>query len=355
MVDARSDPLSRRLPVAPVPDLLAEYGVAVVLAWAFAVQAGLLAPAVPMLLGAGALSGSGHMNLAVSILAAMIATLGADILWYSLGRSRGPRVFEILCRFSLDPDSLIRHAKERFAAHRARYLIVAKFLPGVNPLAAGLAGVVGLRPASFLRYAAAGALLWAGGWIMLGYLCADVIAVIVTWNARFGMPLVIGIAMALILYIAIKYAMRRRFLRHLQKARIDPIELKRRMEAGDPVAIVDLRTELDIETTPYGIPGARWIPPEMLRDPHQLIPKGSEVVFYCADPREATSARMALRLSSHGYKNLHPLSGGLEGWRRAGFAVGPLRGLVLPRLDVLRPDCALAQTGQTPNAGDQAR
>src|SRR2546425_13109872 len=73
----RSDPLSRRLSVAPVPDLVAEYGVAIVFAWAFAVQAGLPAPAVPMLLGAGALSGSGHMDLAVSILAAMIATLGA--------------------------------------------------------------------------------------------------------------------------------------------------------------------------------------------------------------------------------------------------------------------------------------
>jgi hypothetical protein len=44
------------------------------------------------------------------------ATLGADLLWYSLGRLRGTRVLEILCRFSLDPDSLIRHAKERFAA-----------------------------------------------------------------------------------------------------------------------------------------------------------------------------------------------------------------------------------------------
>jgi len=52
---------------------------------------------------------------------------------------------------------------------------------------------------------------------------------------------------------------------------------------------------------------------------------GSEVVFYCAEPREATSARMALLLSSHGYKDLHPLSGGLEGWRQAGFVVEPLR------------------------------
>ncbi len=297
--------------MAPAPDLLAHYGTAVVFAWAFAVQAGLPAPAVPMLLGAGVLSGSGHMNLAVSILAAMTATVGADVLWYVLGRSHGLRVF----------------------------------LPGVNPLAAGLAGVIALRPDVFLLYAAAGALLWAGAWIMLGYLFADVIAVIATANARFGPPLLIAIVAALILYVAVKYARRRWFLRHLRKARMDPVELKRRLDAGDPLLIVDLRTQLDIETDPYGIPGARWITPEVLRDPHyQQIPKGSEIVFYCAEPREATSARMALRARSHGYKKLHPLSGGLEGWRRAGFAVEPLRAVVPGRVDV--PDCAPAPPGK---------
>ena len=337
--------------MAPAPDLLAEYGVAVVFAWAFAVQAGVPAPAVPMLVGAGALSGSGHMNLALSILAAMTATVGADVLWYWLGRSHGLRVFEILGRFSLDPDSLIRHAKERFTAHRARYLIVAKFLPGVNPLAAGLAGVVAIRPSSFLLYAAVGSLLWAGAWIILGYLCADVIAVIVTAAAHLGRPLGIVIAAALILYVAVKYAMRRRFLRHLLKARIEAIELKRRMDAGDPLVIVDLRTELDLETTPYKIPGARWIPPEMLRDPHRLIPKGSEIVFYCAEPREGTSARMALRLSSRGYKNLHPLRDGLEGWRRAGFAVEPIGRVAPSHLDVVSPHCGPAHVGNSDGEG----
>ena len=121
-----------------------------------------------------------------------------------------------------------------------------------------------------------------------------------------------------------KYARRRRFLRHLRKARITPIELMRRLDAGDHLVIVDLRTALDIETTPYGIPGARWMPLKTLDAPHQLIPKDSEVVFYCAEPREATSARMALLLDSHGYKHVHPLSGGLEGWRQAGFAVEPV-------------------------------
>ena len=195
----------------------------------------------------------------------------------------------------------------------------------VNPLAAGLAGFVAIRPDQFLLYAATGSLLWAGAWIMLGYFCTNVIAIVATAAARLGTPLFIAIAAALFVYIVVKCARRHRFLRHLRHARIDPIELNRRLEAGEHPAIVDLRTALDIETTPYRIPGARWIPPERWSDPHQLIPTGSEIIFYCAEPKEATSARMALLLSSHGYKNLHPLSGALEGWRRAGFAVEPVR------------------------------
>jgi membrane protein DedA with SNARE-associated domain len=206
--------------MTPVPDLLAEHGVAVVFGWAFAVQAGVPAPAIPMLLGAGALAGSGHMNLPLAIAAAVAATLGADVLWYALGRSEGNRVLGFLCRFSRDPDSRVRYAKERFAAHRARYLIVAKFLPGVNPLAAGLAGVVSTRLEVFLLHATAGALLWAGAWITLGYLCSDVIGPIVAGAARFGRPLLIAIGAMLILYVGFKYEKRRRFLRQPRKARI---------------------------------------------------------------------------------------------------------------------------------------
>src|SRR5262245_32651396 len=257
--------------MSPALDLLTQHGLAVVFAWAFAVQAGVPAPAVPMLLGAGALSGSGRMDLALAVAAAMAATLGADVLWYALGRSYGTRVLEILCRFSADRDSLVRHAKERFAVHRLRYLVLAKFLPGANPLAAGLAGAVPVRPELFLLYAAVGALLWAGAWILLGYLCADVIGLIAARAARLGTPMVVVVVAGLIAYVVFRYARRRRFLRHLQKARITPIELARRLDAGDTVTIVDLRTALDVETAPYRIPGARWIAPEALDDLHQLI------------------------------------------------------------------------------------
>lgn len=256
-----------------VPDLLTQHGLAVVFAWAFAVQAGVPAPAVPMLLGAGALSGSGRMDLAFAILAAMMATVGADVLWYGLGRFYGTRVLGVVSKFSLDSDSLIRHAKERFAAHRVRYVVLAKFLPGANPLAAGLAGAVPLRPERFLLSASAGALLWAGAWITLGYLCADVIGLLGARLATLGTPLLIAIVAALIAYVMVKYARRYRSLRHLRRARITAVELKRRLDAGAPVTIVDLRTPLDIDATPYTIPGARWIPLDALRTSHPPLPK----------------------------------------------------------------------------------
>src|SRR5262249_36970739 len=154
-----------------------------------------------------------------------------------------------------------------------------KFLPGVNPLAAALAGAIPIRPESFAVHALAGALLWAGAWITLGYLFADVIGRVASQAARLGRPLGVAIGVGLLVYVVIKFGIRRRFLRHLRKARIEPIELKRRLEAGDHLVIVDLRTVLDVEQTSYRIPGARWIPPEHLDDPHQLIPRGSEVVF----------------------------------------------------------------------------
>src|SRR5262245_20256169 len=202
------------------PDLLLRHGLAVVFVWAFVVQAGVPAPAIPMLLGAGALSGAGRLDITLAVVAAMAAAVVADVLWYSLGRSYGTRVLAVLSRFSLDPDSLVRHAKERFAAHRLRYLILAKFLPGANPLAAGLAGAVAIRPRRFLLYAAAGALLWAGIWITVGYLFTDLIALFATGAARLGRPVVIVIAVGLIAYVALKYGRRHRFLRQIGRAHV---------------------------------------------------------------------------------------------------------------------------------------
>jgi len=118
------------------------------------------------------------------------------------------------------------------------------------------------------------------------------------------MPIVLIIMSVLIGHLVFKYVRRRRFLVHLRKARIMPTELKRRLDAGDD------RTALDIEPAPYRIPQARWIAPEALRSPHQLISRDSEIVFYCAEPRRGDERADRLPPDDPRLKNVHPLSGG---------------------------------------------
>jgi len=190
---------------------------------------------------------------------------------------------------------------------------VAEFLPGVNPLAAGLAGTVSLGPDRFLIYAAAGAFPWAGAWIVLGYACSDAMGLGATWGSRVGMQFVIALAAVLIAYLVLKYARRRRFLAHLR--------IEQRLDTGDPLVIVDLRTALDIEAAPHKIPGARLIDRDELKRPHQTIPRDQRGRLLLRRAQRGHQRTGSLRAAAIGFHNVHPLSGGLEAWRQAGFPV----------------------------------
>jgi membrane protein DedA with SNARE-associated domain/rhodanese-related sulfurtransferase len=304
-------------------DLLIAHGYQVLFAWAFVVQGGAPLPAVPMLLSAGALAGQGKLSLPIAIAVGIGATLLADLIWYGIGRVRGNRALGLLTRIALDPDSTIRRAKERFAAHGLLYLVIAKFLPGVNPPAAGVAGTVGLAWVTFLVCDVTGALLWAGVWITSGYLAADVLTALAAEAARFSRPVLVLAAIALGGWLAFKWARRRRFLRHFRAARMTPEELKQRLDAGEPIVVVDVRTVLDVEGHPYRIPGAVSFAPADFGHGHAPFRREDTVVFYCSEPNEATSARLAIYGYKRGYLWVHPLSGGLEAWRAKGFPVEP--------------------------------
>ncbi len=65
-------------------------------------QVGLPLPAASLLLAAGALTGSGTMNLPASISLAVVAAIMADLVRYGLGRQQGSKVLSLLCRISLE-------------------------------------------------------------------------------------------------------------------------------------------------------------------------------------------------------------------------------------------------------------
>src|SRR5262245_39329123 len=109
---------------------LVQYGYLLLFAFALAEQVGLPVPAVPALLGVGALAGRGHMSLPLALVVVVAASLPADLVWYELGRRRGGRVLALLCRISLEPDSCVRRTENLFLQRGRKALLIAKFLPG---------------------------------------------------------------------------------------------------------------------------------------------------------------------------------------------------------------------------------
>ena len=238
-------------------EFVIRHGPPVLFAWVLVDQAGIPLPAVPLLLVVGGLAGAGQVSLWVAVGSTIAGCLAADVFWYTFGRRRGARVLSSLCRLTLEPDSCVRRVEDLFIAYGPRSLIVAKFLPGLNPIAAALSGVVNVHLGRFIVYELVGALAWSAAWMGLGYVFTDLIEQLAAEASRLGGMSVLVPLGFLAAYLATKFVQRRRFLRSLRMARISPEELKQRLDEGKVTMVVDLRTSVDVQARPYAIPGSR--------------------------------------------------------------------------------------------------
>jgi len=306
---------------------LDRYGVVILPALAVAEQIGLPLPAVPALLAVGALAAHGRNSIPLVLGAISVAALAIDFVWYELGRRRGARVLVRLCQRSLEADSWLRRAESTFARYGARSMLAAKFIPGLTTVMPPLAGVFAIPRGRFALYDFAGVLLWAGTWLTLGYFFSDAIVLIAAKASALGRMLGLVTVAALAGYILVKYGRRRLFLKKLRTAPVSPEALKRRLDAGDDVTIVDLRTALDVAATPYAIPGSRWLAADAIDEHEVELLRSRDVVLYCASPNDATSARVALQLQHKGISRVRPLEGGLAAWMALNL---PVRSVQLP-------------------------
>ena len=261
---------------------LIQHGYVLLFAWVLAEQIGLPLPAMPLLLAAGALAGSGRMDLTLALSLAIVAALMGDLVWYYLGRRRGSRVLNLLCRISLEPDSCVRRTENVFVRHGAQALLIAKFVPGLNTAAPALAGIFRMAVARFILFDGLGALLWAATFTGMGFIFSDQIERIATYLLRWGGWLGVVLGASLAAYILWKYVQRRRFFHQLRVARITPQELMETLNAGAQVLIVDLRQPLDVAALPKTIPGAVRMAMEELETRHQEIPRDRDLVVYCS-------------------------------------------------------------------------
>ena len=210
-----------------------------------------------------------------------MASLLPDTIWFYIGRVRGIRILNLLCRISLEPDSCVRRTEDVFSRHGMRAVVFGKFVPGLSTVMPPLAGIFHMRPARFLLFDACGALLWASAYLGLGFIFSGEIEKVAEHAAHLGggmFGLVIG---AFALYIGYKFVARQRFLRELRIARISVDELKQKLDAGEDLVIVDLRHSVDFEADPETIPGAFRMDANELEGKDDRLPRDRDIILYC--------------------------------------------------------------------------
>jgi membrane protein DedA with SNARE-associated domain len=262
-------------------DFLLRYGYVVLLGWVFAEQIGLPVPSLPLLLAAGALAGTHHLSFFFSLFLSVVAAVTADSIWYALGRVKGIKVLQLLCKISLEPDSCVRRTEGVFSKQGARSLLVAKFLPGLSTVAPPLAGIFHMRLRRFLLFDGGGSILWAGTFLGLGYVFSGEIERIAERALSLGGWLLVLLVAGLVSYISYKFIARQRFMRQLRIGRITVEELKTKIDAGEQLVIVDLRHALDFEADPETIPGAFRMDAKELEEKDNRLPRDREVILYC--------------------------------------------------------------------------
>ncbi|MCC2643127.1 MAG: conserved rane protein of unknown function, dedA family [Nitrospira sp.] len=300
---------------------LAEHGASVLFWVVFVEQSGFPIPSIPILIAAGALVGAGKMTVATALLLPVAAALPPNLAWYYLGRIKGGKVLGFLCRLSLEPDSCIRDTEHLFHRNGPRALLIAKFIPGLSTVAPPLAGIVGMTATTFILYDVGGALIWASVSAGIGALFSDQLEQLAGLAGQAGGLLVLLFVGAVAGLIGYKVYLRQKFFRDLRMAKISVDELKRRLDAGDAVTVVDVRHPLTLELDPDSIPGAINFTLEEIEHRHLEIPRDRDIVLYCSCPNEISSARTAFLLKQKGIDRVRPLEGGLNAWRARNYTV----------------------------------
>ena len=260
-------------------EFVVRHGYLLLFFWLLAEQAALPIPSVPLLLVCGALARTEQLNFLLVVIYALAACLIADNLWFHLGRRYSGKALQFICKLSLEPDSCVRRTENIFVKYGIRSLLISKFIPGLNVVAAPLAGGTGVNFGRFLLFDSLGSLIWITFYVLVGYVFSDQLELAVGYAARMGSEFVIITICIFAAWIALKLLQRRRFLKSVNMSRISAEEVHAMLNAGLNVTIVDVRSNLTRNVDL--VPGALRIPTEDLPMRHEEIPRDREIVLFC--------------------------------------------------------------------------
>jgi membrane protein DedA with SNARE-associated domain len=160
-------------------------------------QIGVPVPAEPTLIVAGSLAGRGRLSLSGITIAALVATLLADLAWFLIGKRYGTRALRRLYRLSSSPERQRSQTERLLSKWGPAAFAFAKFIPGLPMSGPILAGSMGTTLPVFLVCDLLAMSLWAGGFTALGVLFQHDVERILSMLDRLGGWVLLGAAVVL--------------------------------------------------------------------------------------------------------------------------------------------------------------
>ncbi len=263
--------------------IMARQGYALTFGLLFAEALGLPFPAAIALVAAGAAVASHTLSGPAVLLASMVALLIGDSAQFWLGRYSGWALLGFLCRLSMNPETCILRSAESFYKRGKATLIIAKFIPGVNTMAAPLAGSMKMRFGQFLRLDFVGALLYSLTYLLVGYLSRDFLAATLSGFHAAGQAMEIIVITALLVYAISRGVRFRKYKKYRIMPRVQVQELAARLASDEAnrVLIVDVRSHGYYDVGSERIAGSIRIEPNNLDEEIKNLPKDKDIYLYC--------------------------------------------------------------------------
>jgi membrane protein DedA with SNARE-associated domain len=265
--------------------LMARHGYALTFSLLLAEAVGLPFPGAIALVAAGAaVAAPVHALRGPYVVVAVVsALLLGDTVQFFLGRYMGWALLGFLCRVSINPETCILRSAESFYKRGKLTLIVAKFIPGVNTMAAPLAGSMKMRFWQFLRLDFAGALVYGLTYLSVGYLSRDFLAAVLRGFHAAGQAMEGVVVAALVVYAIYRIVQYRKNRMYRIVPRVQVEELARRLASDDAahVLIVDVRSHGYYDSGTSRIKNSIRIEPNNLEEEIKNLPKDKDIYLYC--------------------------------------------------------------------------
>lgn len=298
---------------------ISEHGYFILAAIVFLEGVGFPIPAAIALLIAGAAGARGTLDAGLALSAALVAMMAADCLLFLLGRYTGWWLLGLLCKLSLNPESCIMSSADTFRKRGRVLLIFAKFVPGINTMAAPLAGSMNMRIAQFLGLDFLGTSLYVSSYFLVGFLFSGALSGIMNGYQALGSVIGGVLGLTVLFYVGYQAWLMLKPNPTRFAPRVEPAEVQRALLNGGAI-VYDVRSHGYYETTATRIQGSKRLEPNALGNVEVDIPAGAHVYVYCTCAGDATAARVAMTLQERGIPS-SVIRGGLAAWKKSGLPV----------------------------------